>query len=41
MSSCLLQEYRSAAHALREARGPKPVFLRCYANYLAGEKRKE
>lgn len=38
---CVLQEYRSAAYALRGASSPKAVFLRCYATYLAGEKRKE
>lgn len=36
-----LQEYRSAAHMLAGAEEPLPLFLRCYATYLAGEKRKE
>ena len=36
-----LQEYRRAAHVLAEAQGGKSVFLRCYAMYLAGEKRKQ
>jgi anaphase-promoting complex subunit 8 len=35
------QEYRSAAYALREAKDPLSLFLRGYATYLAGEKRKE
>lgn len=35
------QEYRSAAYALRGVASPKAVFLRCYATFLAGEKRKE
>lgn len=35
------REYRRAAHVLREQTGKKSVFLRCYALYLAGEKRKE
>ncbi|KAH7687584.1 anaphase-promoting complex subunit 8 protein [Dioscorea alata] len=35
------REYRRAAHALRDQTGKKSVFLRCYALYLAGEKRKE
>ncbi|ONK80372.1 uncharacterized protein A4U43_C01F16960 [Asparagus officinalis] len=35
------REYRRAAHALRGQKGRKAVFLRCYALYLAGEKRKE
>ncbi|KAJ6809754.1 anaphase-promoting complex subunit 8 [Iris pallida] len=35
------REYRRAAHALRGQNGKKAVFLRCYALYLAGEKRKE
>ncbi|KAL6183203.1 hypothetical protein ACLB2K_044614 [Fragaria x ananassa] len=35
------REYRRAAHALRDQGGKKSVFLRCYALYLAGEKRKE
>lgn len=35
------REYRRAAHALRDQNSKKAVFLRCYALYLAGEKRKE
>ncbi|KAH7541915.1 anaphase-promoting complex subunit 8 [Ziziphus jujuba] len=35
------REYRRAAHVLRDQIGKKSVFLRCYALYLAGEKRKE
>ena len=35
------QEYRRAAHILRGTQNSKAVFLRCYALYLAGEKRKE
>ncbi|KAL3640657.1 anaphase-promoting complex component apc8 [Castilleja foliolosa] len=35
------KEYRRAAHVLRDQTGKKAVFLRCYALYLAGEKRKE
>ncbi|KAK4567560.1 hypothetical protein RGQ29_003363 [Quercus rubra] len=35
------QEYRRAAHVLRDQTGKKSVFLRSYALYLAGEKRKE
>ncbi|XP_057474828.1 anaphase-promoting complex subunit 8-like [Actinidia eriantha] len=35
------REYRRAAHVLRDQTGTKAVFLRCYALYLAGEKRKE
>ncbi|OVA14337.1 Tetratricopeptide TPR-1 [Macleaya cordata] len=35
------KEYKRAAHALRDQTGKKAVFLRCYALYLAGEKRKE
>ncbi|XP_048229235.1 anaphase-promoting complex subunit 8 isoform X2 [Ricinus communis] len=35
------REYRRAAHVLRDQNGKKSVFLRCYALYLAGEKRKE
>ncbi|XP_057465580.1 anaphase-promoting complex subunit 8 [Actinidia eriantha] len=35
------REYRRAAHVLRDQTGKKAVFLRCYALYLAGEKRKE
>lgn len=37
----LLQEYRRAAHVLADAQGGKSLFLRCYAMYLAGEKRKQ
>ena len=36
-----LQEYRRAAFVLQSVEGPKALFLRCYALYLAGEKRKE
>ncbi|WCJ36020.1 anaphase-promoting complex subunit 8 [Euphorbia peplus] len=35
------REYKRAAHVLRDQAGKKSVFLRCYALYLAGEKRKE
>ncbi|KAL6894301.1 hypothetical protein ACP4OV_008399 [Aristida adscensionis] len=35
------REYRRAAHVLRNQTGRKAVFLRCYALYMAGEKRKE
>ncbi|CAN0903199.1 Anaphase-promoting complex subunit 8, partial [Linum grandiflorum] len=35
------REYRRAAHALRDQTGKKSVFLRNYALFLAGEKRKE
>ncbi|CBI27728.3 unnamed protein product, partial [Vitis vinifera] len=35
------REYRRTAHVLRDQTGKKAVFLRCYALYLAGEKRKE
>jgi anaphase-promoting complex subunit 8 len=35
-----LKEYRRCAHALRTVAGPKALFLRCYSQYLAGEKRK-
>nr|XP_024928548.2 anaphase-promoting complex subunit 8-like [Ziziphus jujuba var. spinosa] len=35
------REYRRAAHVLQDQIGKKSVFLRCYALYLAGEKRKE
>jgi len=35
------QEYRRAAHALRGAAGPRALFLRGYARYLAGELRRE
>eukprot|EP01112_Ceratiomyxa_fruticulosa_P015789 TRINITY_DN4698_c0_g1_i2.p1 TRINITY_DN4698_c0_g1~~TRINITY_DN4698_c0_g1_i2.p1 ORF type:complete len:580 (+),score=95.14 TRINITY_DN4698_c0_g1_i2:51-1742(+) len=36
-----LKEYRRAAHVLIASNKPKNVFLRNYALYLAGEKRKE
>lgn len=36
-----MREYRRAAHFLKGIPGKKPFFLRCYATYLAGEKRKE
>ena len=29
------------AHTLQDSQEPLPLFLRCYATYLAGEKRKE
>lgn len=35
------REYRRAAHVLNGVSGKKSLFLRCYATYLAGEKRKE
>ncbi|CAI0549577.1 unnamed protein product, partial [Linum tenue] len=35
------REYRRAAHALRDQTAKKSVFLRNYALFLAGEKRKE
>ncbi|KAK3239275.1 anaphase-promoting complex component apc8 [Cymbomonas tetramitiformis] len=35
-----LKEYRRCAHALRSVSGRRSLFLRCYALYLAGEKRK-
>lgn len=35
------REYRRAAHALQGASGSRATFLRFYATYLAGEKRKE
>ncbi|KAJ9140376.1 hypothetical protein P3X46_031031 [Hevea brasiliensis] len=35
------REYRRAAHVLQDQTGKKATFLRCYALYLAGEKRKE
>jgi anaphase-promoting complex subunit 8 len=35
------QEYRRCAHFLTGVKGAKPRFLRCYAMYLAGEKRKQ
>lgn len=41
MLSLIEQEYRSAAHALAGAQDPVSLFLRGYATYLAGEKRKE
>ncbi|CAN6268381.1 unnamed protein product [Urochloa humidicola] len=34
------REYRRAAHVLQNQVGRKAVFLRCYALYMAGEKRK-
>lgn len=40
-SSLSPQEYRRAAHLLRDAQNTKACFLRCYSLYLAGEKRKE
>lgn len=36
-----LKEYRRVAHVLKSRPGKKSRFLRCYALYLAGEKRKE
>ncbi len=36
-----VRDYRRAAHALHGTRGPKALFLRCYALYLAGEKRRD
>jgi anaphase-promoting complex subunit 8 len=45
MKCFLPQEYRRCAHALRGLGGPggSPLhtFLRLYATYLAGEKRRE
>ncbi|CDY58069.1 BnaAnng14940D [Brassica napus] len=35
------REYRRASHVLRDQMSNKSLFLRCYALYLAGEKRKE
>ncbi|KAI9087553.1 hypothetical protein K1719_030423 [Acacia pycnantha] len=35
------REYKRAAHVLRDQTGRKSLFLRFYALYLAGEKRKE
>ncbi|RAL52451.1 unnamed protein product [Cuscuta campestris] len=35
------REYRRASHVLRDQKSKKAVFLRCYALYLAGEKRKD
>ncbi|GLC48040.1 anaphase-promoting complex component apc8 [Pleodorina starrii] len=35
------KEYRRSAHALAGLVGPLPAFLRLYATYLAGEKRRE
>jgi hypothetical protein len=40
-AALLLQEYLRAAHVLAGIDTPVAVFLRCYALYLAGEKRKE
>ena len=39
--NAFVQEYRRVAHVLRTSPGKKARFLRCYALYLAGEKRKE
>lgn len=36
-----VQEYLRAAYTLRAVPGALPAFLRLYAKYLAGEKRKE
>lgn len=36
-----VQEYRRAAHVLKGLGGAKTLFLRSYATYLAGEKRKD
>lgn len=36
-----LKEYRRAAFVLYDVPGPKAQFLRWYATYLAGEKRRE
>lgn len=36
-----MQEYRRAAHFLKDSQSSKAAFLRCYSLYLAGEKRKE
>lgn len=36
-----VKEYRSAAHMLQDCQDPLSLFLRNYATYLAGEKRKE
>ncbi|KAF9623284.1 hypothetical protein IFM89_000773 [Coptis chinensis] len=41
MSYFNCKEFKRAAHVLRDETGKKAVFLRCYAIYLAGEKRKE
>ncbi|KAL8140764.1 hypothetical protein V2J09_006785 [Rumex salicifolius] len=35
------KEYKRAAHVLREQASPKSIFLRFYALFLAGEKRKD
>ncbi|EFJ39960.1 hypothetical protein VOLCADRAFT_100315 [Volvox carteri f. nagariensis] len=35
------KEYRRTAHALSGLTGPLPTFLRLYATYLAGEKRRD
>lgn len=35
------KEYSRCAHALAGCRGPRAVFLRMYARYLAGEKRRD
>ncbi|CAI5469030.1 unnamed protein product [Closterium sp. Yama58-4] len=36
-----VREFRRAAHVLEGVAGRRALFLRCYALYLAGEKRKE
>ncbi|CAI5512534.1 unnamed protein product [Closterium sp. Naga37s-1] len=36
-----VREFRRAAHVLEGVQGRRALFLRCYALYLAGEKRKE
>ncbi|KAK9814160.1 hypothetical protein WJX72_001350 [[Myrmecia] bisecta] len=36
-----VKDYRRAAHVLRDCTFGRSFFLRCYAAYLAGEKRKE
>ena len=41
VACCLPQEYRRAAHTLKGLGGPKTLFLRSYATYLAGEKRRD
>ena len=35
------QAYRRCAHALGSAKGPKALFLQCYATYIAGERLRE
>ena len=37
----MLQAYRRCAHALRTATGPRALFLKCYATYIAGERLRE